>query len=85
MRVNTASDPYVMPSWTTGGTDVICEKETDKSRERECERRRGRQWGDRERERDKGGRERKRDAMRQGYRDERKASLSLHFFNIPSS
>lgn len=49
--------------------------------ERECERRRGeKREGERQR-----GRERKRNAMRQGYRDERKASLSLHFFNIPSS
>ncbi len=77
--MNSATDPYVMPSWTTGGTDVICEKDTDKSGERvrETEEKR---VGETER-----GRERKRDAMRQGYRDERKASLSLHFFNIPSS
>ena len=70
---------YVMPSWTTGGTDVICEKETDESGARD----RGKESvGETGRQR---GRERKRDAMRQGYRDERKASLSLHFFNIPSS
>lgn len=32
--MNSVTDPYVMPSWTTGGTDVICEKETDESGER---------------------------------------------------
>lgn len=36
---------YVMPSWTTGGTDVICEEETEDSGERECERWRRREWG----------------------------------------
>lgn len=81
-----------MPSWTTGGTDVICEREKQTRVERESVKdrrkkkrnrvRRERQKGKRER---KSGMERKRDAMRQGYRDERKASLSLHFFNIPSS
>lgn len=80
--MNTATDPHAMPSWTTGGTDVICEKETDKSDGRVRETWVRESVGDRERE---GGRERKRDAMRQGHRDERKASLSLHFFNIPSS
>lgn len=83
-------DPFnVMPVWTTGGTDVICEKKQARvwretrarggGGQRKGERGRGRE---REAERE---RERKRDAMRQGYRDERKASLSLHFFNIPSS
>lgn len=82
-----------MPSWTTGGTDVICEREKQTRVERESVKdrrkkkkrnrvRRERQKGKRER---KSGMERKRDAMRQGYGDERKASLSLHFFNIPSS
>lgn len=70
-----------MPSWTTGGTDVICEKETDDGGEsvRDGGEESG---GDKGRERDR-GRERKRDAMRQGYRDERKASLSLLFFQYP--
>lgn len=43
--MNAATDPYVMPSWTTGGTDVICEKETVKSGERKCERQRKRECG----------------------------------------
>lgn len=81
--MNTATDPYVMPSWTTGGTDVICEKETDEWRE--SARDRGKESGETEKGRETGREERKRDAMRQGYRDERKVSLSLHFFNIPSS
>lgn len=36
---------YVMPSWTTWGTDVICERETDKAGERERERQRKRERG----------------------------------------
>lgn len=67
----------VMPGQTTGGTDVIREKEMDDTGERGIE-------GD-GREGERRGRERKRDEMRQGYRDERKTSLSLHFFNILSS
>lgn len=55
----TATD--VMPSWTTGGTDVICEKGTDKrgSRVRETEEGgRKESKGEREGERDReGGRE----------------------------
>lgn len=51
---------------------MICEEEMDDTGET-------RDGGEEE------GRERKRDEMRQGYRDERKTSLSLHFFNIPSS
>ena len=41
----------VMPSWTTGGTDVICERETDKAgdrerdRERERDTQKKREWG----------------------------------------
>lgn len=66
--MNTAADPCVMPRWTTGGTDVICEGDADKKSVR-----------DRGEER---GRERKSDAMRQGYRDEGKASLPP-FFQYP--
>lgn len=73
-----------MPSWTTGGTDVICEKETDKRGEIERNGVKGVEgwgWGGlRETERDReGGRERE---MRQGYRDERKESLPP-FFQYP--
>lgn len=49
---------YVMPSWTTGGTDVICERETDKAGERERERDRGKERG--------GDRGREREAEREG-------------------
>lgn len=53
--MNAATDPYVMPSWTTGGTDVICEKETVKEW-RESARDGGKEsGGDRERERDREG------------------------------
>lgn len=54
--MNTATDHCVMPNSTTGGTDVICEKETDKRGERVQGRWKKREWGEkRERERDREG------------------------------
>ena len=50
--MNAAADPYVMPRWTTGGTDVICEGDTDKKsvRDRGEERqRKGEREGEEER------------------------------------
>lgn len=34
--VRAGPEPYAMPSWTTGGTDVICEREKQTRVEREC-------------------------------------------------
>lgn len=33
--VRAGPEPYAMPSWTTGGTDVICEREKQTRVERE--------------------------------------------------
>lgn len=66
---------------------MICEEEMDDTGESERKRETDRRGVGGGRRRGGGGAEggRKRDEMRQGYRDERKTSLSLHFFNIPSS
>ncbi len=74
----------VMPAWTTGGTDVICERETDMSGEGEWER-----WREREEEGETGeGRETEREGEEERCNEARlqgwTQSVSLPpFFQYP--